>query len=82
MPADISITSSTTQTFSDKLMMVHMALLSAAGAGNYSTAAVASQRSDLVTNDEILCVEVAQFAASGADIMIKEKWAGTTTRNV
>ncbi|MFC0270621.1 DUF3231 family protein [Metabacillus herbersteinensis] len=74
MPADISITNSTTQTFSDKLMMFHMTLLSAAGTGNYSTAAVASQRSDLVINYERLSVEVAQFAASGANIMIKEKW--------
>ena len=45
--SDIAITDSTTPPFSDKLTMFHMAFLSAAGIGNYATAAAASQRSDL-----------------------------------
>ncbi|MGG1369498.1 DUF3231 family protein [Priestia megaterium] len=71
---DVSISNSTTKTFSDKLMMFHMSLLSAAGTGNYATAAAASQRSDLALNYERLSLEIAQYAKSGADIMIKHNW--------
>ncbi|MBU9711679.1 DUF3231 family protein [Evansella tamaricis] len=71
---DVSVSNSTTKTFSDKLMMFHMALLSSAGTGNYATAAAASQRSDLAINYERLSLEIAQYAKSGADIMIKHQW--------
>ncbi|KAB7706975.1 DUF3231 family protein [Bacillus aerolatus] len=71
---DISVSDSTTPTFSDKLLMFHMSLLGAAGIGNYATAAAASQRSDLAFNYERLSLEIAQFAKSGADIMIKHNW--------
>jgi Protein of unknown function (DUF3231) len=71
---DVSVSNSTTKTFSDKLMMFHMSLLSAAGTGNYATAAAASQRSDLALNYERLSLEIAQYAKSGADIMIKHNW--------
>jgi hypothetical protein len=71
---NISITDSTRQTFSEKLMMFHMAQLSAAGTGNYATAAAASQRYDLIVNYERLSVEIGQFAKTGADIMIKNHW--------
>ena len=54
--------------------MFHMSLLSAAGTGNYAAAAAASLRTDLAVNYERLSVEVAQFAKSGADIMIKNNW--------
>src|SRR5699024_4054173 len=33
---DVGVTNSTTQTFSDKLMMFHMSVISAAGIGNYA----------------------------------------------
>jgi hypothetical protein len=72
--ADVSITNATTPPFSDKLIMFHMGLLSAAGTGNYATSAAASQRSDLILNYERLSLEVAQFAKDGADIMISHEW--------
>ena len=71
---DVAISNSTSQTFSDKLLMFHMSLLSASGTGNYATAAAASQRMDLAVNYERLSVEIAQYAKSGADIMIKNNW--------
>lgn len=71
---DVSVSNSTTQTFSDKLMMFHMSLISASGIGNYATASAASQRSDLAINYERLSLEVARLAKSGADIMIKHNW--------
>lgn len=54
--------------------MFHMSLLTAEGIGNYATASAASQRSDLAMNYERLSFEVAQYAKSGADIMIKNGW--------
>jgi hypothetical protein len=72
--SDISISDSTKPPFSDKLIMYHMSLLSAAGTGNYANAAAASQRSDLVLNYERLSLEIAQYAKDGADIMIKNEW--------
>lgn len=71
---DMGISNSTTPTFSDKLLMFQMSLLSAAGTGNYATGAAASQRSDLVLNYERLSLEIGQFAKKGADIMIKHNW--------
>ncbi|ASN03884.1 DUF3231 family protein [Virgibacillus necropolis] len=71
---DVSISYSTTQTFSDKLLMFHISLISASGIGNYATAAAASQRTDLTVNYERLSLEVARLAKSGADIMIKHNW--------
>ncbi|KMJ57403.1 hypothetical protein AB685_15345 [Bacillus sp. LL01] len=71
---DVSVSNSVTRTFSDKLMMFHMSLLSAAGTGNYATAAAASQRSDLAINYERLSLEIAQYAKSGAEIMLKHHW--------
>lgn len=82
---DYAIMNSTTPTFSDKLLMFQMSLLSAAGIGNYSTAASASQRSDLVLSYEKLSMEIALFAKKGLDIMIKNNWLeqppGTLDRN-
>ncbi|WP_200411900.1 DUF3231 family protein [Virgibacillus salexigens] len=71
---DVGVSNSTTQTFSDKLVMFHMNLIIASGIGNYSTAASTSQRSDLMVNYERLSVEVMRLAKSGADIMIKHHW--------
>ncbi|MCM3730826.1 DUF3231 family protein [Fictibacillus nanhaiensis] len=71
---DACVSNSTTKTFSDKLIMFHIALLSSAGTGNYATAAAASQRNDLALNYERLSFEIAQYAKSGADIMIKHHW--------
>lgn len=71
---DIGVSDSTTQTFSDKLIMFHMSLLMSTGIGNYALAAAASQRSDLMINYERLSLEVSRLAKSGADIMIKHNW--------
>ncbi|WP_042221136.1 DUF3231 family protein [Oceanobacillus manasiensis] len=71
---DVAVSSSTTQTFSDKMIMFHMALLTSAGIGNYATAAAASQRLDLALNYERLSLEVAKLAKSGADLMIENHW--------
>ncbi|WP_080875231.1 DUF3231 family protein [Oceanobacillus timonensis] len=71
---DVAVSDSTTQTFSDKLMMFHMSLLMSAGVGNYVTAGASSQRSDLAVNYARLSGEVAKLAKSGADIMIDNNW--------
>ncbi len=71
---DMAVSHSTTKTFSDKLLMLHMSLLSASGTGNYATAAAASQRSDLALNYERLSLEIGKYAKSGADMMIKHGW--------
>ncbi|MFC3041124.1 DUF3231 family protein [Virgibacillus xinjiangensis] len=71
---DVCISNSTTQTFSDKLLMFHISLMTAAGIGNYAAAAAASQRSDLMVNYERLSLETARLAKSGADLMIENNW--------
>jgi len=85
IPSDVCITDSTTPPFSDKLTMFHMALISAAGTGNYATAAAASQRSDLILNYERLSFEIAQYTKDGADIVIDNAWLeqppGTKNKN-
>lgn len=72
--SDVAITNSTGKVFSDKLMTFHMGMLTAAGTGNYATAAAASQRSDLILNYERLSVEVAQYAKELAGLMIQNEW--------
>ncbi|WP_051681501.1 DUF3231 family protein [Virgibacillus alimentarius] len=59
---NVTISNSTTPTFSDKLIMFHMNLIISSGTGNYSTAASASQRSDLMVNYERLSFEVMRLA--------------------
>jgi len=51
-----------------------MSFLTAAGTGNYATAAAASQRSDLFFNYERLSFEIAQYAKDDADNMIRHQW--------
>jgi Protein of unknown function (DUF3231) len=72
--SDVAITNSTGQVFSDKLIIFHMGLLTAAGTGNYATAAAASQRSDLILNYERLSFEIAQYAKDIAYLMIQNEW--------
>jgi hypothetical protein len=72
--SDVSITNSTAEVFSDKLIIFHQGLLTAAGSGNYATAAAASQRSDLVLNYERLSLEVSQYAKDIAYLMIENEW--------
>ncbi len=72
--SDVSITNSTAEVFSDKLIIFHQGLLTAAGTGNYATAAAASQRSDLILNYERLSLEIAQYAKDIAYLMIQNEW--------
>lgn len=72
--SDVAITNSTAEVFSDKLIMFHMGMLTAAGTGNYATAAAASQRSDLILNYERLSVEIGQYAKDIAYLMIQNEW--------
>jgi Protein of unknown function (DUF3231) len=72
--SDTSITNSTAEVFSDKLIIFHQGLLTASGTGNYATAAAASQRSDLVLNYERLSLEVGQYAKDIAYLMIQNEW--------
>ena len=72
--SDVSITNSTTQVFSDKLIVFHQGFLTAAGTGNYATGAAASQRSDLILNYERLSLEIAQYAKDIAYLMIQNEW--------
>ncbi|KAB7668375.1 DUF3231 family protein [Bacillus sp. B1-b2] len=72
--ADVSITNSTDQVFSDRLIIFHQGFLTAAGTGNYAAAAAASQRSDLIVNYERLSLEIAQYAKDIAYLMIKNEW--------
>jgi hypothetical protein len=74
MSWDTSVTATTTPAFSDKLMMYHMSFLSAAGIGNYGTAAAASLRADVAADYVRLSAEIAQYAKDGADLMIKNQW--------
>jgi hypothetical protein len=72
--ADVAISNSTAQVFSDQLIIFHMGILTASGTGNYATAAAASQRSDLILNYERLSLEVAQYAKDLAYFMIQNEW--------
>ncbi|WP_404430824.1 DUF3231 family protein [Sutcliffiella horikoshii] len=72
--ADVSITDSTEQVFSDKLLLFHQGMLTASGTGNYATSAAASQRSDLIVNYERFSFEIAQYAKDIADEMIQKGW--------
>src|SRR5699024_7862789 len=68
---DVGVSHSTTQTFSDKWMMLQMSAISPAGIGNYQIAAAASLRLDLARNNERFSLEIAGFAKSRVDLLIK-----------
>jgi len=72
--ADVAITNSTAEVFSDKLIIFHQGYLTASGTGNYATAAGASQRSDLILNYERLSLEIVQYAKDIANVMIENEW--------
>jgi hypothetical protein len=72
--ADVAITDSTEQVFSDKLLLFHQGMLTASGTGNYATSAAASQRSDLIVNYERFSLEIGQYAKDIADEMIQKGW--------
>ncbi|GAA0589187.1 hypothetical protein GCM10009001_01370 [Virgibacillus siamensis] len=71
---DESAKNSTEAAFSDKLMMYHLSLVSAANVEAYGLSVAESQRSDLSLIYSRLIAEVGRFAKEGADIMIKNGW--------
>lgn len=74
MTWDSTATESTDQTFSDKLIMFHVAAMAAAGVGNFGSAIAASQRKDIGLKYSRLLVEIALYAEDGANIMIDHGW--------
>ena len=71
---DSAITDTTTQIFSDKLIMFHVSAMIAAGIGNYGAAMSASPRKDIGIQYASLIPEIALYAEDGANIMIKNAW--------
>ncbi|MFV8827499.1 DUF3231 family protein [Alkalihalobacterium sp. APHAB7] len=74
MTWDTLPTSSTTRTFSDKLIMFHIAALTAASVSHYGTSLGTSPRRDLGVHYNRLMHEVIFFAEDGANIMIDQGW--------
>ncbi|WP_226641849.1 DUF3231 family protein [Mesobacillus subterraneus] len=71
---DAAVTDSTTQVFSDKLILFHISAMIAAGIGNYGVAMAASPRKDIGLIYASLIPEIALYAEDGANIMIKNSW--------
>ncbi|NYE07520.1 hypothetical protein F4694_004331 [Bacillus niacini] len=71
---DAEITNSTTQTFSDKLMLYLTSGLISMSVGYYGTGVSQSPRGDLSSMYNRLSLEVQMYAEDGANIMIKNKW--------
>ncbi|WP_102345096.1 DUF3231 family protein [Bacillus sp. Marseille-P3661] len=74
MSWDSAITDTTTQIFSDKLIMFHISAMIAAGIGNFGMALAASPRRDLGLKYASLIPEISLYAEDGANIMIKHGW--------
>ncbi|MCF8568136.1 DUF3231 family protein [Alicyclobacillus tolerans] len=70
MSHDSHVTDSTEHTFSDKLLMFHIAALNVASIGNYGDALLASPRRDLALTYTRLMGEVELYAEDGANITI------------
>ncbi|MED4205389.1 DUF3231 family protein [Neobacillus mesonae] len=71
---DSEITNSTTQTFSDKLMMFITSGLISMSVGYYGTAVSLSPRGDLTSMYNRLSLEVQLYSEDGANILIKNGW--------
>ncbi|WP_286228346.1 DUF3231 family protein [Neobacillus mesonae] len=71
---DSEITNSTTQTFSDKLMMFITSGLISMSVGYYGTAVSQSPRGDLTSMYNRLSLEVQLYSEDGANILIKNGW--------
>ncbi|RKQ37983.1 DUF3231 family protein [Oceanobacillus halophilus] len=68
------VTDSTEAPFSDKLIMYHVGLLSAAGMGNYGVAMALSPRRDIAMYLGRLLMEVGLFSEDGMNITIRNGW--------
>lgn len=71
---DADITTSTTYTFSDKLMMFYTAALTALSVSYYGIGIAESPRVDLGVMYNRLSLEIQLYAEDGANIMIKNGW--------
>jgi hypothetical protein len=74
MTWDTDVMDSTDPPFSDKLMMYHTSVLSAAGIANYGGGMSISLRRDLFTLYTRLMAETGQFAEDGVNLMIDYGW--------
>jgi ferritin-like metal-binding protein YciE len=74
MTHDTDVLDSQVPPFSDKLMLFHTGLLSAAGIANFGGSISLSLRRDLVTHYSRLIAEAGQYAEDGANLMIKNGW--------
>jgi hypothetical protein len=68
------VTESTSNTFSDKLMMFYTTTLTALSIGYYGIGVASSPRIDLGVLYNRLSAEIQFFAEDGANIMIKHRW--------
>jgi hypothetical protein len=68
------VTDSTVPVFSDKLMLYHGGLATAAGIGNYGLSLAASQRHDLGAMYVKLSAEIGKYAEKGARLAIDRGW--------
>jgi Protein of unknown function (DUF3231) len=74
MTWDSEVTNSTTQLFSDKLMMYVTTSLITIGTGYYGASLGASTRRDLGVHYGRFITEISQYAEDGANIMIENGW--------
>ena len=68
------VTDSSVSPFSDKLMLFHIAALSASGIGQYGISMSTSPRHDLGVLYARLAAELLNYSDDGANIMIKHGW--------
>lgn len=71
---DADITTSTTYTFSEKLMMFYTSALTSLSVGYYGTAVAESPRVDIGVMYNRLSLEIQLYSEDGANIMIKNGW--------
>jgi hypothetical protein len=71
---DTGVTNSTNSPFSDKLMMFHITLLTAAGIASYGAAVSLSMRRDISATYMRLIAEILDYAEDGVNIMIDNGW--------
>lgn len=72
--SDMSVTDSILPTFSDRLMLFHIAMLNAVNIRNYTEAMATSMRNDINATFVRLSAEVAEFAKEGMDILVDNGW--------
>jgi hypothetical protein len=71
---DTLATESTSATFSDKLMMMHVSMLNSAGIGHYGMSIGTASRKDLGADFLRLMMETIAYSEDGANLMIENAW--------